>query len=392
MKYLLSPLLGCVVFSTSVFAVYAPIPEQEQGKAFSAAVLAGATYDTNIFAAPGDAAISSMVYTVSPRLRYNESVTDQMFVSAGYELDADYFTKRPGTKAVYSHFLDGRVAYAFTPATTLDVQDIYDISKNTQAALAGVPVNTDQSFKSNQFDTRFKTSPLPKAEVLLKFRSLKYDYDDTFLASQLNRTENLAGFEANYAVLPDIKAALEYRYLDIHYVTAGSTNDKQSNFLLTGVDYAFGKQLTASARAGIEHRHRDGVDTTNAPYAQLSAKYDYALQSFVSAGYVYSLEETDNPIVYTDEKVNQFFVNVQQAITALIVASASADYEPSSLQGRPGNLNQYENTTRLGVALTYLPTKNLSITASYDHDNVSSGDQTRVYVRNRTGLSATYAF
>jgi hypothetical protein len=116
------------------------------------------------------------------------------------------------------------------------------------------------------------------------------------------------------------------------------------------------------------------------------------LQSFVSAGYVYSLEETDNPIVYTDEKVNQFFVNVQQAITALIVASASADYEPSSLQGRPGNLNQYENTTRLGVALTYLPTKNLSITASYDHDNVSSGDQTRVYVRNRTGLSATYAF
>ncbi|HTQ29778.1 MAG TPA: outer membrane beta-barrel protein [Opitutaceae bacterium] len=391
MRFLCACIAASLFFALPVWAVYAPIPEQEQGKAFSASLRGGFSYDSNIFGAPTNE-IHSWVYSVAPRLKYNQSVTDQLFVSAGYELDLDYFDNRPGTKALFSHLLDGRAAYAFSPVTTLDLSDTYDISKNPAALLAGAPVNTNQSYKSNEFDGRFQTSPLPKAGVALKFRSLNFRYDDNFLAGELDRTESLFGLEGTYAVLPEVKAAAEYRYQDIHYDTAGGTKNKGSNFFLAGADYALGKQYTASARVGFEQRHRDSQRDTTAPYAELSGKYDYADRSYVSAGYAYSLEEVSDVVTYTDEKVNQFFFNVQHAVSALIVASASLDYEPAVLEARRGFHNANEDTTRAGLALTYLPTKNWSITASYDYDRVSSDVKSRELTRHRTGLSATFSF
>jgi len=66
-----------------------------------------------------------------------------------------------------------------------------------------------------------------------------------------------------------------------------------------------------SARVGAEDRRRSGESSTTAPYVEATCRYDYAVQSFVSAGYTYSLVETDNPTLFTDSKMNQFFVNVQ---------------------------------------------------------------------------------
>jgi hypothetical protein len=47
---------------------------------------------------------------------------------------------------------------------------------------------------------------------------------------------------------------------------------------------------------------------------------------------------------------------------------------------------------RLGAALNYLPTKNWVLSASYDHDHVWSGIDTRELKRNRFGVSAVYTF
>ena len=121
-------------------------------------------------------------------------------------------------------------------------------------------------------------------------------------------------------------------------------------------------------------------------------KYDYAERSYLSAGYVYTFEETSNVALYNDTKVNRFFINVQHAVSALVVASGSVTYGPSQLQGRLGHANVDETTTRLGFALTYLPTKNWQATASFDYDDVNSDDPSRGQNRERGGLSATYTF
>jgi len=397
MNYARISLFGGLMLYLPLWAGYAPIPEQEQGKAWSVSLRAGAVYDSNIFGAPTKE-ISSEVFSASPKIAFNASVTDQTFVTASYQPTLDYFTDRPGDKSLLSHELLGRVAHAFSPTTTVDIMDFFQISKNPESLLPGVAgsnptlLNTDQSFKRNQFDASFSTNVTEKTSTTVKVRSTEYRFDDATLGQSLDRTENLYGLAGSYDIVPEAKGVAEYRHQTIDYRSAGANKDKTSDFLLGGVDYKAAEKLTASARLGVEWRRRAGEKDQTAPSAELSLKYDYAEQSFVSGGYAYTLDESSDVANYTDTKVNRFFINLQHAIAPLIVASGSVDYEPSVLQGRRGISNANETTLRFGAAISYLPTKNWTLSATYDYDRVNSDVAVREMVRSRTGLSATYAF
>ena len=397
MNYARISLLSGLMLYLPLWAGYAPIPEQEQGKALSVSLRTGVVYDSNIFGAPSQE-ISSYDFSASPKIAFNASVTDQTFVTASYQPTLDYFTDRPGEKTLLSHEVLGRVAHAFTPTTTVDLMDFFQISKNPESLLPGVAgsnptlVNTDQSFQRNQFDASFSTNVTAKADATVKMRSTVYRFDNATLGQSLDRTENLYGLAGSYDLVPEAKGVAEYRYETINYRSAGDNKDKTSHFLLGGVDYKAAEKLTASARLGVEWRHRDGERSETAPSAELSLKYDYAQQSFVTGGYAYSLDESSDIAHYTDTKVNRFFINLQHAITPLIVASGSVDYEPSVLQGRRGVSDANETTVRGGAAISYLPTKNWTLSATYDYDRVNSDVPVREMVRSRMGVNAAYAF
>ena len=378
-------------------AVYAPLPDLDQGKDWTATIRAGVSHDSNIFGSresttPGLAPISSTVYEVAPRFAFSGSLTDQTFAEFSYTLTIDNFTNRPGAKTLDSHEVVGRIAHAFGPSTDLDLSDHFQISKNPESLLAGVTANTDQSYKLNEFDGRFHTSPAPKFGTVLKMRSLLFRYDNHNLARALDRIEMLYGVEGTYDVLPELKAVAEYRHEDVFYDTQGENKNKRSEFAMAGFDYAVAKKLSLSGRLGGEWRTRASQPNTTSPYAEFSAKYDYARNSFLAAGYVHDFEETSNVAVYNDERVNRLFVNLQHALSALIIASGSITYEPSVLVGRRGNPDRNETTTRAGLALSWLPNKHMSISASYDHDLVNSDDPSRGQKRDRYGINAAYAF
>ena len=373
-------------------AVYAPIPTQEQGKDLTISLEAGISYNTNIFGA-ATGAIASTDFDVSPKISYNASVTDQTFFSAYYKPTVDYFDNRPGTKTVFSQSLDARVAHAFSSSSSVDLSDVYSYNQNPEALLNGTAVNTDQTLQSNEFDGRCTFSPVEKLGLVVKARSVYYDYTNPILGDQLNRFENLYGIESDYSLLPTVKLAGEYRHQDVDYENNPSDNNKHSDFLMAGFDYSAGPKLSLSLRLGGEYRQREDLPSETVPYAELSGKYDYAKGSFISVGYTYSLEETSDPIHFSDEKTNRMFVNIQHAVSSLIVASASFDYEPSVLIGRPGELGDINETgTHAGVALSYIPTKNWTVSASYDYDNIDSGLASRNLNRSRVGLSATVVF
>ena len=391
MNYPRALVVAGLLSALPAWAVYAPIPDQEQGKEWTVTLRGDVTNDTNIFGSQSGA-ISSMVYEAAPKVAFNASVTQQTFLSASYELTVDYFSDRPGTKTLDSHDFNGRLAHAFSSETTLDISDDYSIAKNPESLLAGVAINTDQSYKRNELNGKLSTSLAPRIGTTLKVRSVNYRYDNDTLATSLDRTENLYGLALSYDVVPELKGVGEYRHETVSYRTAGANKDKQTDFLIGGVDYALAKQFTATARLGYQWRHRDEERSSSAPYAEFSGKYDYAQNSFLSAGYVYTFEETSNVALYTDTKVNRFFVNVQHALSPLVVASGSFTYEPSVLQGRRGLPNANETTTRLGLALSYLASKNWMISAHFDHDNVNSDDLSRGQRRDRTGAGASYSF
>lgn len=383
--------LAVVTVLPAAWGVYAPIPEQELGKSFTATLRAGLSHDSNIFGA-STAAISSSVYTFAPSLKFNSSVSDQTFLSASYRLTLDNFQDRPGDKTLDSHNFDVRLAHSFSPATNIDLSNTYAIAKNPESLLAGVPLNTDQSYKRNQFDGRFTTATGQKTNVTGKFRATHYDYDNAVLGASIDRTELLYGVSAAHNVLPEVKATAEFRHQDVSYRTGGANKDKQSNFLIGGFDYAVARKFTASGRLGYEWRQRSGAPDENAPYVELTGKYDYAQRSYLTGGFVHTLEEASNVAQFTDTKVSRFFVNLQHSLSALIVASGSITYEPSTLQGRGAQADVDERTTRFGLALTYLPTHNWTISGTFDNDRVSSDLASRSMSRRRYGLNAAYSF
>ncbi|MBC7366268.1 MAG: outer membrane beta-barrel protein [Undibacterium sp.] len=385
-------LLGLALLA-SLFgrAAYAPTPISDSGKDLTLSLTAGVTRDSNLFGS-STGEIETTVYHVEPKVAYEASVTDQTFVTAYYQLTVDYFDNRPGEKTLYSHNVLARVAHAFSPVTNFSLTDAFVVAKNPESLLAGIPINTDQSYQRNQFDALFATAPTKKTNVTVKARSIYYDYRSASLGRSLDRTENLYGLVGDLAVLPEVKAVAEYRHQDVTYRSASDNKDKHSDFFLAGADYAAGPKLSASTRLGFEFRRRSGERSETSPYAEFSGKYGYAKRSFVSAGYVHTLEESSDVVRFTDTQINRFFVNAQHPLSSRIVASGSLSYEPSKLQGRRGRADLDETTTRFGAALTYLAARNWSVAASYDYDNIDSDDAARGQVRQRVGVSATYAF
>lgn len=385
-------LFGCLVWAGLVArAGYAPAPAIDTGKDFTLSLSAGLTHDSNVFGS-AENRIQTMVYRLAPKADYAASVTDQTFVAASYQLTADYFDNRPGEKTLLSHDVMARIAHAFSRVTNVSLGDSFVIAKNPESLLAGIPVNTDQSYRRNQFDAIFTTAPGRRTGLTVKGRSVYYDYRSATLGGNLDRTENLFGVAGNYALLPETKAVAEYRHQEVAYRNASGNKNKQSDFFLAGADYAPGPKLSAGARLGVEFRRRDGERGDTVPYAEVSGKYDFGERAFVSGGYIYTLEESSDVTRFTDTQVGRFFVNAQHPLTARIVASASVTFEPSQLQGRRGQSNLDERTTRLGAAMTYLAAKNWSVAASYDYDHIASDDRGRRQVRHRAGVNATYAY
>jgi hypothetical protein len=392
MKTILRFALPLAVIPTLALAVYAPIPEQEQGKPLTYRLGASVYSDSNIFGG-ATGVIDSIVYNFNGAISYNGSISDQTFASASYEISNDYVVDRPGLKNLTSHALSGRLAHKFSDASDIDLNLGYNIAKNPQSLLAGVPLNTDQSFKRLEFDGKFNTTAGQKTGVTTKYRYIDSRYDNANLATNLDHTENLLGLELSYALLPQTKLVGEYRYQVISYATAGSLKDKTSNFFMVGADYNPTQDVMMSGRAGLESRNRDSASDTTAPYVELSSHYNYTEGSFLSVGYTYTFDEPSDVVRFTDTQVNRFFVNVQHRLSGTITASGSVTYEPSRLQGRGGvQVDIDETTTRVGLGLSWLPTKNWAVTSTYDHDKVNSDDPSRGQNRDRFGVAARLTF
>ena len=384
-------IIGGLIAALPVRAVYAPIPEQEQGKDLTFSVKGGVAYDSNIFGSATNER-DSVIWTVAPRAVYNASLTAQTFFSASYGLTLDRFDDRPGDKLLDSHDASVRLAHAFSKATMIDLNNLFTVSRNPESLLPGQTLNTNQSFTRNQLDGRFVTPITPKIGATVKARSIYYDYHDAQLGRSLDRIENLFGVSGDYAILPEVKGVAEYRHQDVFYRRLGELKNKKSDYLMAGVDYDVARKMSLSGRLGAEWRNRRAERDTTAPYAEISAQYNYTEKSFLTGGYAYTLEETSDPETYTDTKLHRFFANVQHSVTALIVASGSLTYEPGTLQGRRGNPNISEKGFRGGAALSYLPTKNWTLSASYDYDRVRSDDSSRNLRRQRVALSAVFTY
>lgn len=376
-------------------AVYAPIPEVEQGRLLTVYVAGGYYYDTNIFGA-AEGAIESLVFQVQPTLMVNFSADDQTFVTASYQPSLDYFENRPGDQFLLSHSLSARVAHTFTPRLEGEISETFQIVKNPESLLPGIGgglVNPDQSYDYNQLDGKLNYSVNKRTALKGKLRAVDFAYENPFLKRELDHAEYFAGVEAVRAARENLQVSAEYRYQAIRYDFGGAFKDKDSHFLFAGADYAQTKRTGYSARLGVEALLRKNGDNALLPYVELGVKHDYLDASFVSAGYTFSSQETSNLAAYTDMYSHHFFVNWQHAIAKTLLLSGAFDWQPSVLNGRKhiaGDIN--ESNLKLGCALTYSVRERWSVSLTCDYDLVNSDDSGRDLRRLRAGLRGRWVF
>jgi hypothetical protein len=386
------PLIALAALAGPLGAVYAPIPEEELGKALVVRLGGGFYHDSNIFGSP-TAERDSMVYRFAPSISYNASVTDQTFLSASYDLMWDYVEDRPENQDLVSHILALRLAHSFSPDTILDINETFSIIENPESLLPGLPLNSDQSYTSNQFDVTFDDKAGERIGYTLKGRSLLYAYDLDSLARQLDRHEFLVGASLNYDVSEATQVLGELRYLDVSYDQNGAFKDKQSTYFLAGLDYNPSETLALSIRAGLEQRDRSGAPDDDAPHAEVTFRKNYGERSFFSAGYMLAIEEISNVAQYTDIEVHRFFANVQHAFAANTTGSLFYNVEPSKLLRRPGlGPDRDETTQRFGAALTFQPRRGWMISGTFDVDVTDSDDPFRDLDRTRVGIDVSYSF
>jgi hypothetical protein len=384
--------IALISMAGSLGAVYAPIPEEELGKALVVSLGAGIFHDDNIFGAPSDER-DSMVYRLSPSISYNASLTDQTFLSASYDMTMDYVEDRPENTTLWTHVFSARLAHSFNPDSILDITEKFSIIESPESLLPGLPLNTDQSYNHNQFDASYTNKLGERLGYELKGRSQIFAYDVASLAQQLDRDELLIGLSIDYDFSEVTQVLAEYRFQDVAYAENGRFKDKQSNFFLVGADYAPSETLSISLRGGLEDRTRSGAPNDAAPRAEFTARYNYGEQSFFAAGYILAIEEISNVQLYTDIQVHRFFANVQHALSAQITGSLFYNVEPSQLLGRPGvSPDRDEVTQRLGTALTWQPRRGWRASVSIDVDMTDSDDPFRDLDRTRIGLDVQYSF
>src|SRR5215212_92479 len=138
-------MIGGLLAALPVWAVYAPIPEQDQGKDLTVSIRGGVSYDSNIFGAATNEQ-DSVIWTFAPRVSYHLSLSAQTFFSASYALSLDRFQDRPGDKLLDSHDASVRLAHAFSKATTIDLNDTFTVARNPESLLPGQTLNTNQSY------------------------------------------------------------------------------------------------------------------------------------------------------------------------------------------------------------------------------------------------------
>jgi hypothetical protein len=386
---------GVLLAAPPARAVYAPIPEVEQGRLLTAYVGTGFYYDTNIFGAARDT-VESVVFQAQPTLVANISATAQTFVTASYQLSADYFTDRPGDHFLASHSLGARVAHAFTPRLEGELGDSYQIVKNPESLLpgiAGAVINPDQSYDYNQLDGKLTYNMSKRTGLKGKLRAVNFAFDNPYLSDDLDRAEYTLGVEAVRMSRENLQVSAEYRHKAVRYDSGGAFKDKDSHSLFAGADYALTKRTAFTARLGAELLLRRGAADSLLPYVELGVKHDYRDSSFISAGYTFGTQEPSNANVYTDTYTHHFFVNARHVLWRKLVLSAMADWQPSRLNGRDGiapDIN--ESNLKLGGAVTITPGQKWSVSLTCDYDRVSSGDPGRELERTRLGARARRVF
>ncbi len=390
-------------------------------------------YDDNINTAPnGDAKIGSWGAYVSPSVSYAQT-WDQTTLDLSAAYGAYYFADTEGTlEDDWSQTANIHLGlnHTFNHRLTLDLANDFAVFQNASQVLLGQTGRINGNNYSNDAKAALNVELSSRWSVVVEYENILFRYEEDQYASVLDRLENHGRVDLRYLITPKTVGVVGGKIGYIDYDSGlsfypgapsnpqlnPSTNikDNWSYFAYGGFDHSFTPNLSGSLRAGAQIQDFDNLDSSGLsgdfdtqvnPYIDVSLSYKYAPGSFAQLGLIHRANPTDvsgsfdggvfQPTL--QQTSTAFYANVTHAITAKLSGSLHATFQSSEFVGEGsggerGFDGQTEQWWSVGASASYAVWRNVSLTAAYYYDLLSSDIDIRDYDRNRVffGISATY--
>ena len=301
-------------------------------------------YDDNPLAQPD----SVTVIAAGRRITLGEDIRGSAFVNAdvgaSYALATNRFTLTIAGDVGFNYYFDRegrnydingaltlRSTYKISPRLFLEVTSYnayvsngdYGATNLTgfntvlgQSGRTSADINGDYFYTTSGFGLTYQFTR--RISLVTGGNVGAFAYEDRPYTTDENRIELYFSEEFRYLLLPQLTLTADYRFGYIDYFSVN--NDSYTNFLLGGVDYAFGPRLRATVNAGVEFRTYEDVSSADetSPYAEATISYKVARQTTASFVARYGIEEGDLSADATKADTIRLGINIDQQITPRI--------------------------------------------------------------------------
>lgn len=427
--------VGIVALGTSALqAVDTGALSTMQGtKPWSVSVALRGFYDSNINTTSTDK-VDSFGFAVNPFIGFG-AAWDQTSASVSYDLNAQYYDKRPAGQTDnwdFTHTFTAGLSHTFSPRVQMAVRDAFVIGQEPDVLRAGDAYTTLQRIPGNNIRNYGTITANIEATQLLGFEvgyaNSYYNYaaDGVTLsginyigsnAGILNRIDNLAHIDSRWNLRPETVGVLGYAYSQNLYTgdeIIGGTifqpvmSDERNNrgsYAYAGVDQTFSPDLSGSLRAG--GRFTDFYNDPNTqggswtPYVQASMKYFYRTASSAEVGFTYDRTASDivgggagtGGAFVTDSDTAVVYASLTHQITPKIFGTLIGTYQNQSYNGGgPQYDGKVDNYYVFGANLSYRFNPHYSANVGYNYDALISEIAGRSFNRNRVYLGVTAAY
>jgi hypothetical protein len=152
---------------------------------------------------------------------------------------------------------------------------------------------------------------------------------------------------------------------------------------MAGLDYAVARSSPPAAGSVTSGVERDGAADTDAPYAELAAEIRLRAEVVPHRRFRHTLEERRMSPASPTRRSTASLQRAACAHPADRRVRSRSPTNPRPCRAARGQADVDGETTRVRGRLSYLPTKNWTVSATFDHDRVKSDDTSRGLRRAR---------
>lgn len=299
-----------------------------------------------------------------------------------------YYGDLEGNKWDYTATLQVGLVHRATDRLTLTsrIYLTYQVEPDFSLLLGNERRGGQYIYLNTQFAASYQWTP--RFTTVTSYGLTGVFYDDSASANVEDRFEHFFSEEFRFLLQPTLTAVAEYRLAYYDY-TDNTDQSGFSHYVLLGLDHTFSPRLNTSWRGGIERRDNAAAGATLTPYGELTLNYLYGRYSSISWINRYGQEQSDLGANTDERKTFRTGLRIRHGFTPKLSLYAGAYYHRNDYSG---NTSFTENVYDLSTGVTFAINRVFSLDTGYTFTQVSSGQETREYDRNRFHVGGSVSF